>query len=391
MNENGPTQNQKDESALKRTALWDLHRELGARMVPFAGYDMPVQYEGLINEHTCVRTGVGLFDVSHMGEFRISGRGAPESLSKVVTGDVCSMPTGSALYTAICRPDGGMIDDIIVYRVSKDAYFICVNAANVAKDANWFLEHLEGLGRSVMFEDVSSFYAQIAIQGPLSARLMGRVLDTSIAKLPYYTFLEAKVLGVPAIVARTGYTGELGYEIYFDATKAASIWSGLLENGSDLGVKPCGLGARDTLRLEVGFGLYGQDMDEQHSPLESGLSWTLPQGKSEFIGADAIEKQKKSDSYQRLVGFSAKGGPVARQGHAIYSSESGGELIGHVTSGSPSPTLGSRIGFCRVDRDYAKSGSQVWVEIRNQRVPVQTCARVFYREGTAKADPSQLS
>ncbi len=376
---------------LKRTALHSLHKDLGARLVPFAGWEMPVQYAGLLSEHKCVREQVGLFDVSHMGEFRISGRGSPAALSQLVTGNVAQLQVGHALYTLMCNEVGGIIDDVIVYRQSLDAYFICVNAANVEKDAAWVRERLDANGTH--FENVSDFYAQIAVQGPLSSELLSRVSEVDLKGLGYYRFTEAKILGAPALVSRTGYTGELGYELYLDADQAQKVWLGLSEVGQDLGLQPCGLGARDTLRVEVGFSLYGQDMDDSTHPYESGLGWAVDLHKEGgFLGQEALAKVKdemanpKASVQMRLTGFSADKGPVPRSGAELFSEETAQQAIGVVTSGVPSPTLGRRVGFCRVPKEFAKAGTKLWVDVRGRRVAVTTQPRVFYKDGTAKKD-----
>jgi aminomethyltransferase len=382
--------NTPDPASLQRTPLNRVHREAGARLVPFAGWEMPVQYAGLVAEHQAVRQAVGLFDVSHMGEFRISGRGAPQALNRLVTGDVESMTLGQALYTLVCREDGGIIDDIIVYRMAKDSYFLCVNAANISKDARWFSDHLANM-QAVTFEDISAHYGQIAVQGPRSFDLMSRAIDTPIKTLPYYHAIEAKVFGTPCIVARTGYTGELGYEIYLDGDQAPRVWLGLMESGRDLGVQPCGLGARDTLRVEVGFNLYGQDMDETTHALESSLAWTVNFSKSDFIGKSALEAIKKQDTFDKLVGYQLDAGPVPRAGHVIYAQEHGGDPIGCVTSGVPSPTVGKRVGFCRVRRSHSPVASMIWIDVRGKRVLAQTCSRTFYSQGSAKRDLNAVS
>jgi aminomethyltransferase len=353
-------------------------------MVPFAGWEMPVQYVGLTQEHHAVRNHVGLFDVSHMGEFRLSGRGAPEALQNIVTGDISKLKTGAALYTLLCMPNAGIVDDIIVYRVSKDSFFICVNASNTEKDANWFKENLPAGG--VEFENVSDYYAQIAVQGPSSFTLLKRLVDTDFSGLLYYHFLEAKVLGVPAVIARTGYTGELGYEIYFESAHAPRIWNALVDAGKDLQVMPCGLGARDTLRVEVGFGLYGQDMNEQTNPFESSLSWAVDLGKENFIGKAALLKIKETNQFPKLVGYVAEKGAVPRAHHLIFDQPEGGNEIGEVTSGIPSPSLGTRVGFCRLQRPYCEPGRQIYVDIRGNRVAATTGARIFYKNGTAKLE-----
>ena len=367
---------------MKKTSLNGVHKDLGARMVPFAGWEMPVQYAGLTSEHQAVRNHVGIFDVSHMGEFRVSGRGAPDALQHLVTGDLTKLKTGAALYTLLCRPNGGIVDDIIVYRVSKDSFFICVNAANTEKDAKWIQENLPPSGTE--FEDLSDYYAQIAVQGPQSYAVLKGLVDTDFSRLPYYHFLEAKVLGVPVILARTGYTGELGYEIYFEKSRAPQIWMALLEAGKAFGIQPCGLGARDTLRVEVGFSLYGQDMDESTHPFESSLAWAVDLAKESFIGREALLQIRDAAKFPKLVGYVAEKGAVPRAHHIVFDKETDGQEIGVVTSGIPSPTLGSRVGFCRLARPYCETGTEIFIDIRGNRVRANVGSRIFYKTGTAK-------
>lgn len=369
---------------MKRTALNEVHQQLGARMVPFAGWEMPVQYPaGLLAEHQCVRQNVGLFDVSHMGEFRVAGRGAEAALNALLTSDVSTLSLGAAQYGLLCADDGGILDDVIVYRESQDAFLICVNAGNTEKDARWFRERLPGADR--LFTDLSAFYAQIAVQGPRSAELLAKVCASDVSRIAYYHFMEAKILGVPALVSRTGYTGERGYEIYLEASHAPAIWMGLLEQGRMLGVLPCGLGARDTLRVEVGFSLYGQDMSEATHPYESGLGWAVDEKKaSTFVGQEALRAIREKGQYDRLTGFVSDKGAVPRAGAVIYAIEEGGEPIGVVTSGVPSPTLALRIGFCRVPQAFARPGTDLWVDVRGKRVKITTQHRVFYKRGSAR-------
>jgi len=265
---------------IKKTPLHESHSALKARMVSFAGWDMPVQYSGLVDEHKNVRSHVGLFDVSHMGEINVTGRGALDFLQKLTINDISKISIGQAQYNAFCYPSGTLIDDIIIYKRGFDNFFICVNAGNSDKDYVWLLDNCPKQG--VHLENLSQDYAQIAIQGPKSKELVSKVVDIKIDNLPYYHFSEGKTLGIPSLIARTGYTGELGYELYLPATSALKIWNGLLEAGQNLGVKPCGLGARDTLRLEVGYLLYGNDMDDNTTALECGLSWITNFEKGDF-------------------------------------------------------------------------------------------------------------
>lgn len=253
-------------------------------MVPFAGWCMPVQYSGVVDEHKVVRGAVGLFDVSHMGEFNVTGRGALDFLQMMTVNDVAKLSIGQAQYNAFCYENGTLVDDILIYKRGFDSFFICVNASNIEKDFAWLREHCPKQG--VILENVSDDYAQIAIQGPKSRELVAKIIDVKINELAYYHFSEGKVLGVPAIIARTGYTGELGFELYVPSSAAAKIWKALLQMGSEIGVKACGLGARDTLRLECGYLLYGNDMDNTTTALECGLSWITKFEKNSFIGKD---------------------------------------------------------------------------------------------------------
>ena len=322
---------------LAKTPLYESHIAFNARIIPFAGWLMPVQYSGLVDEHKTVRSSVGLFDVSHMGEISVTGRGALEFLQKLTLNDISKTVIGQAQYNAFCYPSGTLVDDIIIYRRGFDNFFICVNASNINKDFQWLQDNKPKQG--VLIENLSQDYAQIAIQGPKSKELISKILDIKIDDLPYYYFSEGKALGIPSIVARTGYTGELGYEIYLPNAGATKVWNGLLEAGQALGVKPCGLGARDTLRLEVGYLLYGNDMDDEITPLECGLNWITKFDKPDFIGKEKLLLQKENGVSKKLVGFEMRDKAVARRGYKLFESEDSLEPVGVVTSGSPSPSL----------------------------------------------------
>lgn len=370
------------EEKLKLTPLYEEHRALGARMVPFAGWSMPVQYSGLVDEHKCVRNAVGLFDVSHMGEINVIGRGALDFLQYITLNDLSKLKIGQAQYNAFCTENGTVIDDIIIYKRGLDSYFICVNASNIEKDFAWLKENCPKQG--VLIENLSDDYAQIAVQGPKSRELIAKVVDVKIHDLAYYHFAEGKVLGVPSIIARTGYTGELGYELYVPASSAAKIWKALLQAGSEFGVKPCGLGARDTLRLECGYLLYGNDMDQSKTALECGLSWITKFDKPEFIGKKTLLMQKESGTKVKLIAFEMQDKAVGRHGYKVFSAAENGTEIGLITSGSPSPTLSKNIGMAYVISEYAKIGSNIWIEVRGDKKPAIVVKKPFYVQGSAQ-------
>ena len=367
---------------LKITPLYDEHVSLGARMVPFAGWNMPVQYSGLVEEHKCIRTRVGLFDVSHMGEINVTGRGALDFLQMMTLNDVSTMNIGQAQYNALCYDNGTIVDDIVIYKRGYDSFFICVNASNIEKDFSWLKEHAPKQG--VTLENLSEDYAQIAVQGPKSRELVSKVVDVKIADLAYYYFTEGKVLGVPSIIARTGYTGELGYELYVPSTVAAKIWGALMQAGSEYEIKACGLGARDTLRLECGYLLYGHDMDNTTTALECGLSWITKFDKKYFIGKETLLNQKETGLKKRLVAFEMQEKAIGRHGYKIFSTKEGNEEIGMITSGSPSPTLTKNIGMAYVSNEHSKIGSNIWIEIRGEKKHAMVVKKPFYVHGSAQ-------
>lgn len=361
------------EETLKRTPLYDAHRAAGARMVPFGGWEMPVQYSSILDEHRAVRTRAGLFDVSHMGEVDLIGRGALDLAQRLVTNDVARLAHGQALYTPMCTPQGGIIDDLLVYRMGDTHLMLVINAANTPADLAWIRAHAVP---DVRVTDRTEEIALLAFQGPLAQEVLQRLTPVPLDSIRYYWFRqEVRVAGRETIVSRTGYTGEDGFEIYAAARDAAHLWDAILEEGRAQGVLPAGLGARDTLRLEAGYLLHGNDMDKTVSPLEAGLAWTVKFAKGEFIGAEALRRQKAGGLSRRLVGFTLEGRAIARHGFPIHGN---GAAIGQVTSGTFGPTVGKSIGLGFVPLRLAEPGEKVAIEIRSRHVPGVVTKLPFY-------------
>jgi len=362
------------ETGVVRTALYDRHVAADARIVDFAGYAMPIQYRGIVDEHRRVRSTAGLFDVSHMGEFFLSGSSALESLERITTNRAAALVDGRVQYSAMCYETGGFIDDLLVYRLG-DSYMLVVNAANKAKDLDWVTSHLLP---GTEFRDASDETALIALQGPRSEDVLAAVGAGSFSSLGYYYAARGDVAGRTALVSRTGYTGEDGFEIYCKPEDAATIWDALLDGGVPLDVEPVGLGCRDTLRLEMGYALYGNDIDDSRTPAEAGLMWITKLKKGDFIGRDAIVQQRTAGLTERLVGFELEGRGVPRHGHAIIS---GGETVGGVTSGTFSPSLERGIGM-----GYLAVGVHGPLEIgvRNRRLKAKLVDLPFYKEGSVR-------
>jgi len=347
----------------RQTALYACHQKAGARFVDFGGWDMPVQYTGTLVEHAAVRNEGGIFDVSHMGEVVVRGSEAIEALNRLITNDLNRIGDGRAQYTVLCKPDGGIVDDLIIYRVSETELFLCVNASNREKDFNWIQKHLTGNAEAT---DESDEWSQIALQGPIASGLLAQVIgDPALAEMRPFRFVDRQWNGHMLRIATTGYTGSGGFEIYLPNTAAPALWEALLEAGSPLGLIPAGLGARDTLRLEKGYCLYGNDIDETTSPLEAGLQWVVRLEKDQFMGADALRAQKESGIHRKLVGFMLEGRGIARAHCPIFVGE---EKIGTVTSGNMSPMLKKAIGMAYVSVEHSAPGSQIEVEIRGRKV-----------------------
>jgi aminomethyltransferase len=360
-------------SPLKATALNAAHRACGARMVDFGGWDMPVQYAGIIQEHQAVRTAVGLFDVSHMGEIEIRGPEALLLVESVTTNAVSHLKTGQAHYSGLLYEHGGFVDDILVHKVADNHYFLCVNASNQEKD----FEHIRAANRfNAAVEFSSGRYAQLAIQGPRGRATLQKLTPVDLGAIRYYWFADGEVSGTPARIAHTGYTGEDGFEIYIAPGEAPRIWNEALEAGREFGIQPCGLGARNTLRLEAKMALYGHELDATISPLEADLAWIVKFDKGDFIGREALLKQKERGLSRKLIGFEMRGRGIAREGYEVRVE---GRPAGWVTSGSPSPTLGKNIGLCYLPLELATIGRSIEVLVRNQPVEAVTVDTPFYK------------
>jgi len=356
---------------LKRTPLYHAHVAAGARMVPFGGWEMPVQYAGIIEEHRTVRTAVGLFDVSHMGEFEVEGSGAFATLQSLTTNDMAALEDGQVQYSLLCYPNGTIVDDLTVYRLARDRFMLTVNASNIDKDYAWVTEH----GRGARWRNVSAETGLIAVQGPKAEALVGRLAEGDATKIGYYRFARGAVADVSALISRTGYTGEDGFELYTAAGDTTRLWAALLEAGRADGVAPIGLGARDTLRLEMKYALYGNDIDETTNPLEAGLGWVVKPAKGEFIGKDALEKIRAAGLRRRLVGIEMVDKAVARHGYPVLKDA---RPVGIVTSGSYGPSVDKYIAMAYVEAAHAAVGTTLDVEIRGQGKAARVVRTPFY-------------
>jgi len=361
--------------ALRRTPLYESHKKLGARLVDFAGFEMPVQYGSIKQEHAAVREHAGIFDVSHMGQVHFSGPGAVATVERLVTCKVASLKLGGVRYGMLCNERGGVVDDVTVYRVAEDVLFLCINAANIDKDVAWIQQHSpEDAG----VHDRSSETGLIALQGPSSAALIAELGGAEAAKLGRFSFAPAVLRGIETLVSRTGYTGSDGFEIYVGAGDTTGVFQELLSAGERIegGAIPCGLGARDTLRLEAALPLYGHELDDETSPLEAGLGRFVKRDQGGFLGAEAIEERAARGHEQQLVGFGLRERGVARDGYPILAA---GDPIGRVTSGAPSPTLGTSIGLGYVRPEHAALGSPLQIEIRGKAVAAEVVKTPFVR------------
>jgi aminomethyltransferase len=357
----------------KRTTLYKIHKSLGARLIPFGGWEMPVEYSGIAKEHTAVRTAAGLFDVSHMGEFEVRGRGALDLIQSVTSNDASILKDGQAQYTAMPYPEGTVVDDLLVYRHSAEHFLLVVNAGNIAKDFEWIRSH--GIPETAV-EDVSDRTSLLAIQGPRAIEILQKITPVPLSAIQYYHFARGRVLDADTIISRTGYTGEDGFEIYFSPEHAASIWNTLLETGAPQGLVPAGLGARNTLRLEAKMLLYGNDMDEMTTLLEAGLGWIVKLDKGNFVGRDALLKQKQEGIRRKLVGFEMLGRDIAREHYPVYID---GVAAGQVTSGSPSITLKKNIGLAYLPAEHSGTGSKFQVAVRGRMCDAQIVRTPFYK------------
>jgi len=360
------------DTPLKRTPLYAVHVRAGARMVPFGGWEMPVQYSGIVEEHRTVRRAVGLFDVSHMGEFEVVGPGALAVLQRLTTNDVSALAVGQIQYSLLCYPDGGIVDDLTLYRLGDDRFMLTVNAANIDKDWAWVTEHGRGDAR---WSNVSAETALLAVQGPRAEALVGRLADMDVTAIGYYRFASGKVAGIAVIISRTGYTGEDGFELFVSAEEGERLWDALMDAGKADGIVPVGLGARDTLRLEMKYALYGNDIDQTTNPIEAGLGWVVELGKGEFIGRAAVERVKAEGPRRKLVGFEMVDRAVARHGYRILKD---GVAIGVVTSGSYGPQVERYIGMGYVPTRRSRVGDEFEVEVRGKGQRAKVVQTPFY-------------
>lgn len=369
------------ETALKRTPLYDEHRAAGAKLVEFAGWEMPVQYSGVMDEHRAVRSAAGLFDVSHMGEVSVRGPGAEAFLQGLTPNDVSKLAVGRAHYSGLLTERGTYIDDLLIYRLAADDFLVVVNASNVEPDFAWIRDRAVGAASldghdGVIVEDVSERYALLALQGPKALAILTPLATEGAAALRYYGFLAGEVAGAPALISRTGYTGEDGFELYVAPEDAPGLWRRLLEAGREHGLVPAGLGARDTLRLEAAMALYGHEIDEETTPFEAGLDWVVKMEKGDFLGRDALAAQKAQGLAKKLVGFAVDGRGIARQGHRVLHA---GEEVGVVTSGTLGPMLGKAVGMAYVPPSLAAEGTALTIDVRGKEVAATVVGLPFYR------------
>ncbi len=359
---------------MKRTPFYALHQELGAKIVPFGGYEMPVQYAGIIEEHKAVRNAVGVFDVSHMGEFVVKGKSAQEFLQRVTVNDVAKLVPGQVQYSAMCYDDAGIVDDVLVYKIEEGHFMVVVNASNTAKDFEWMNSHMMP---GVELLNESEGTALLAIQGPKSQSTLQKLTSVDLQSLQYYRFTRGSLAGAEMVISRTGYTGELGYEIYFPVAWAERVWGEIFKAGKEFGIVPVGLGARDTLRLEMGYCLYGNDIDQTTNTLEAGLGWITKFNKDNFIGKTVLEKVKAAGLKRKLVGIVVEEKAFPRHGYSIRSH---GTAVGAITSGTFSPSLENGIAMGYVESADAAAGTSLSIDVRGKEVEGKVTALPFLKD-----------
>lgn len=359
---------------MKKTALTDIHIKTGAKMVPFAGYNMPVQYSSIVAEHETVRKAVGVFDVSHMGEFILKGDYALDLIQRVTSNDASKLYDGKVQYSCLPNETGGIVDDLLVYRMDEKTYMLVVNASNIDKDWNWISKYNGG---DVQMTDISDRTSLLAVQGPKAAEALQSLTDVDLASMEYYTFKRSTFANVEnVIISATGYTGAGGFELYFDNRHAPHLWEAIFKAGEPFGIKPIGLAARDTLRLEMGFCLYGNDIDDTTSPLEAGLGWVTKFNK-DFVNNEALKKQKETGISKKLIGFEMIDRGIPRHDYAIVNAD--GNIIGKVTSGTQSPSLQKAVGLGYVENAFAKEGTEIYIKIRDQKIKAKVVKPPFYK------------
>ena len=362
-------------SELHRTPLFDLYKEYGAKTIDFGGWDLPVQFTSIKDEHEAVRTKAGLFDVSHMGEVEVRGEDSLAFLQKVVTNDVSLLKSGGAQYTAMCYEDGGTVDDLLIYKRTENDYLLVINASNIEKDLKWLVSNKNG---NVSIVNKSEEYALLALQGPVAEEVLQILTDTDLSEIKFFKFKKGiKIAGVDVLISRTGYTGEDGFELYCDSNDAITLWENILEAGKSKGVIPCGLGARDTLRFEAALPLYGQELSKDITPIEAGIGFAVKTNKeAEFNGKAVLLKQKEKGTARKLVGIELLEKGIPRHGYEVFA---GGELIGVVTTGTQSPTLKKNIGLALLKSEFTQLGTEIEVQIRKKRLKAKVVATPFYK------------
>ncbi|OXB93373.1 glycine cleavage system aminomethyltransferase GcvT [Parageobacillus galactosidasius] len=360
---------------LKRTPLFAVYERYGAKTIDFGGWELPVQFSSIKEEHEAVRTRAGLFDVSHMGEFVVKGDDSLAFLQKMMTNDVSKLTDGRVQYSLMCYEDGGTVDDLLIYKKADDHYLLVVNAANIEKDFEWLHDHLFG---DVELVNISQEIAQLALQGPLAEQVLQKLTNTDLSAIKFFSFQDdININGVKALVSRTGYTGEDGFEIYCRREDAVALWESILEAGKEEGVLPCGLGARDTLRFEATLPLYGQELSKDITPIEAGLGFAVKTNKdADFIGKDVLKKQKEEGTARKLVGIEMIDKGIPRHGYKVFAN---GEEIGFVTTGTQSPTLKKNIGLALIKTEFTEMDTEVEVEIRGKRLKAKVIATPFYK------------
>lgn len=364
---------------MKKTPLYEKHLEHNGKIIDFGGWELPVEYSGIITEHEAVRNTAGLFDVSHMGEILVTGKDAELYIQNVVTNDISTMENNQIYYSFMCYPDGGIVDDLLIYKYNTEKYFLVVNASNEDKDYKWLLEHKFG---DVDIENVSSKYAEVALQGPMAQTILQKLTSKNLDDIKFFYFEDDLLInGIAALVSRNGYTGEDGFEIYVAPEDGPKLWDALLEAGKPHSLIPAGLGARDTLRFEVCLPLYGQEISESITPLEAGLGFFVKLKKDNFIGKDALAKQKEDGLKRKLVGFEMIDRGIARSHYEVFAD---GKNIGFVTTGTHSPTLKKNIGLALIDSAYAIEGNEIEIAIRNKNLKARIIKKPFYNKNYKK-------
>ncbi|AZB43557.1 glycine cleavage system aminomethyltransferase GcvT [Bacillus sp. FJAT-42376] len=362
-------------SQLKRTPLFEVYKQSGGKTIDFGGWELPVQFSSIKEEHHAVRSKAGLFDVSHMGEVSIKGKGSLPFLQRLMTNDVSLLKAGGAQYTAMCYEDGGTVDDLLVYKKADDDYLAVINASNIEKDLEWMRKHADG---EVVITDVSDETALLAFQGPLAEEILQSLTEENLQDIRFFKFKDqVTIAGVSVLVSRTGYTGEDGFELYCRAADAEVLWSSILEAGEDLGALPCGLGARDTLRFESNLPLYGQELSQTITPIEAGIGFAVkPNKEAEFIGKEVLKEQKENGAPRKLTGIEMVDKGIPRHGYPVYKN---GAQIGMVTTGTQSPTLKKNIGLALLLAECCEPGTEVYVEIRGKQLKAKVVSTPFYK------------